>query len=55
MRGVLGGVLVMGLLTNIMQFMGITTFRQNIVTGFVFIAVVGLQQYQLRVKGRDYA
>jgi ribose/xylose/arabinose/galactoside ABC-type transport system permease subunit len=55
MPGALGGVLVMGLLTNIMQFIGITTFRQNIVTGFVFIAVVGLQQYQLRRKGRDYA
>lgn len=55
MLGVLGGVLVMGLLTNIMQFIGITTFRQNIVTGIVFIAVVGWQQYQLRRKGRDYA
>lgn len=55
MLGALGGVLVMGLLTNIMQFIGITSFRQNIVTGIVFIAVVGLQQYQLRVKGRDYA
>lgn len=55
MLGALGGVLVMGLLTNIMQFIGITTFRQNIVTGLVFIAVVGWQQYQLRRKGRDYA
>jgi ribose/xylose/arabinose/galactoside ABC-type transport system permease subunit len=55
MPGVLGGVLVMGLLTNIMQFLGIATFRQNIVTGLVFIAVVGLQQYQLRARGKDYA
>jgi ribose/xylose/arabinose/galactoside ABC-type transport system permease subunit len=53
--GVLGGVLVIGLLSNIMQFLGITAFRQNIVTGLVFIAVVGWQQYQLRAKGRDYA
>ena len=53
--GVFGGVLVIGLLTNIMQFVGITSFRQNIVTGLVFIAVVGIQQYRLRVKGRDYA
>jgi ribose/xylose/arabinose/galactoside ABC-type transport system permease subunit len=53
--GVLGGVLVIGLLSNIMQFLGVTAFRQNIVTGLVFIAVVGLQQYQLRAKGRDYA
>ena len=55
MLGALGGVVVMGLLTNIMQFIGITTFRQNIVTGVVFIMVVGWQQYQLRRKGRDYA
>ena len=53
--GVLGGVLVIGLLSNIMQYLGITAFRQNIVTGLVFIAVVGWQQYQLRAKGRDYA
>ena len=53
--GVLGGVLVIGLLTNIMQFLGITAFRQNIVTGIVFITVVGLQQYQLRARGKDYA
>lgn len=55
MPGVFGGVLVMGLLTNMMTFLGITAFRQNIVTGIVFIAVVGLQQYWLRVKGKDYA
>jgi len=54
MLGVLGGVLVIGLLTNIMTFMGITSFRQNIVTGMVFIAVVGLQQYALRRGGRSY-
>ena len=53
--GVFGGVMVIGLLTNIMQFRGITAFRQNIMTGLVFIAVVGLQQYQLRRKGKDYA
>jgi len=54
MLGVLGGVLVIGLLTNIMTFMGITSFRQNIVTGVVFIIVVGLQQYRLRAGGRSY-
>ena len=37
----------------IMTFMGITSFRQNIVTGMVFIVVVGLQQYRLRVGGRS--
>ncbi len=55
MPGVFGGVLVIGLLTNIMTFLGVTAFRQNIVMGMVFIAVVGLQQYQLRVRGKDYA
>lgn len=54
MLGVLGGVMVIGLLTNIMTFMGLTAFRQNIVTGIVFILVVGLQQYRLRVEGRSY-
>ncbi len=53
MLGVLGGVLVIGLLTNIMTFMGITSFRQNIITGVVFITVVGLQQYRLRIGGRS--
>jgi len=48
MPGVLGGVLVIGLLANIMTFMGINTFQQNIVTGAIFIAVVGLEQYRLR-------
>lgn len=55
MPGVLGGVLVIGLLSNIMQFLGITAFRQNIVTGLVFIAVVGLQQFWLRKRAKDYA
>lgn len=55
MPGVLGGVLVIGLLANIMTFIGINTFQQNIVTGSIFIAVVGVQQWQLRRKGRDYA
>jgi ribose/xylose/arabinose/galactoside ABC-type transport system permease subunit len=55
MLGVLGGILVIGLLSNIMNFMGINTFQQNIVTGVIFIVVVGLHQYQLRRRGRDYA
>ena len=55
MLGVLGGVLVIGLLANIMTFVGINTFQQNIVTGAIFIAVVGLGQYRLRKRGKDYA
>ena len=55
MLGVLGGVLVIGLLSNIMIFIGINMFQQNIVTGTIFIIVVGLHQYQLRKRGKDYA
>jgi ribose/xylose/arabinose/galactoside ABC-type transport system permease subunit len=55
MLGVFGGVMVIGLLTNIMTFIGINTFQQNIVTGGIFIAVVGLGQYHLRKRGKDYA
>jgi ribose/xylose/arabinose/galactoside ABC-type transport system permease subunit len=55
MLGVFGGVLVIGLLANIMTFIGINTFQQNIVTGAIFIIVVGLHQYQLRKRGKDYA
>ena len=55
MLGVFGGVLVIGFLANIMTFIGINTFQQNIVTGAIFIIVVGLHQYQLRKRGKDYA
>lgn len=54
MAGVLGGVLVIGLLTNIMTFMGIGTFVQGIFTGIIFIAVVGFNSYYLRKLGKDY-
>jgi ribose/xylose/arabinose/galactoside ABC-type transport system permease subunit len=55
MAGVFGGVMVIGLLTNIMTHLGFTMFEQNIVTGTVFILVVGIHQYRLRKYGRDYA
>ncbi len=51
--GALGGVLVMGLLSNLMTFMGVHPFQQKIVVGFIFIFVVGLNQYQLRKMGKD--
>lgn len=54
MLGVLGGVLVIGLLSNIMTFLGINTFQQNIVTGIIFIAVVWIQQSHLRRQGKDF-
>ncbi len=55
MFGVLGGVLVIGLLNNILTLKGVNLFQQSIVTGVIFILVVGLHQYQLRRRGKDYA
>lgn len=53
--GVIGGVLVIGLMRNIMTLMGVDTFAQTIVTGAVFILAVGIQAYSLRRLGRDDA
>jgi ribose/xylose/arabinose/galactoside ABC-type transport system permease subunit len=53
--GVLGGVLVIGLLSNLLTFLGVNTFQQNIVTGAIFILVVGVHQLRLRRRGRDDA
>jgi len=53
--GVLGGVLVIGLMRNIMTLLTIGTFAQDIVQGIVFILVVGAHSYQLRKAGRDDA
>lgn len=55
LAGVFGGVLVIGLLSNILTFLGVNTFRQNIVTGAIFILVVGLHQLRLRRLGKDDA
>jgi ribose/xylose/arabinose/galactoside ABC-type transport system permease subunit len=60
----LGGVLIIGLLQNIMtlfhihifgQDVHIGSFEQVIVQGFVFILAVGIQSYALRRAGRDDA
>ena len=53
--GVIGGVLVIGLMRNIMTLMGVDTFAQTIVTGAMFILAVGIQAYSLRRLGRDDA
>ncbi len=53
--GVIGGVLVIGLMRNVMTLMGIDTFAQTIVTGAVFILAVGIQSNSLRRLGRDDA
>lgn len=55
MVGVLGGVLTIGLLSNIMTFIGIGTFEQQIVTGAIFILIVWINTNSLRKLGRDDA
>jgi len=52
MPGVFGGVLVIGLMSNIMTFLGVGLMTQNIVTGTIFILVVGIHQFQLRRQGK---
>jgi ribose/xylose/arabinose/galactoside ABC-type transport system permease subunit len=51
--GALGGVLVIGLMGNLMTLMGIDTFSQRIIKGVVFIAAVGIGAAVLRRLGRD--
>ncbi len=53
--GVLGGVLVIGLLGNVMTLMGVDTFSQSVVTGTIFIVVVGVNARSIRKLGRDDA
>jgi len=53
MLGVLGGVITVMLMRNILTFIGIGTFVQNIVTGSVFILVVFIHSQSLRKLGRD--
>ena len=53
--GALGGVFVMGLMSNLMTLLGVDTFSQQIVKGVVFIAVVAISAQALRRLGRDDA
>ncbi|MCE5255550.1 MAG: ABC transporter permease [Spirochaetaceae bacterium] len=53
--GVLGGALVMGLMSNIMTLLGIGTFSQDMIRGAIFIIVVGINAKSLRSLGRDDA
>ncbi len=50
--GVFGGVLVVGMLNNIMTLIGIGTFQQYLVTGLVFLFVVWLNTNSERKLGR---
>ncbi len=53
--GVLGGVLVIGLMNNLMTLLGVGTFSQDMIRGIIFIIVVGLNAKSLRNLGRDDA
>ena len=53
MLGVMGGVITVMLMRNILTFLGIGTFIQNIVTGAIFILIVFIQSQSLRKLGRD--
>jgi ribose/xylose/arabinose/galactoside ABC-type transport system permease subunit len=52
--GVIGGVITLGLLSNILTFIGLGTFEQLFVKGFVFILIVLLNSFSLRKLGKDY-
>ncbi len=51
--GALGGVLVLGLMSNIMTLAGVDTFAQQIVKGIVFVIVVGATSLVARRLGRE--
>jgi ribose/xylose/arabinose/galactoside ABC-type transport system permease subunit len=53
MGGVVGGVLVVGLLGRVLPLAGCGQDMMLVVRGLLFIAVVGLSQWQLRRGGRD--
>lgn len=55
MIGVFGGVFTLGLISNILTLIGIGTFTQKMITGFIFIVVVAVNARSLRKLGRDYA
>jgi ribose/xylose/arabinose/galactoside ABC-type transport system permease subunit len=52
--GVVGGVITLGLLSNILTFIGLGTFPQMFVKGLVFILIVWLNTVSLRKLGKDY-
>lgn len=53
--GVFGGTLLMGILINVLNLIGVSQFYQTIVEGMIFIIVVGINQKSLRKLGRDDA
>ena len=55
MIGVMGGVFTISLLSNVLTFLGIGTFVQNIINGALFIVIVYFNTQSLRKTGKDDA
>jgi ribose/xylose/arabinose/galactoside ABC-type transport system permease subunit len=53
--GVLGGVLTIGLLSNILTLLGVGTFSQQMIKGLVFILVVWLTSFSMGVMEKQSA
>lgn len=51
--GTLGGVLTMGLLSNIMNLVGVSTFEQYLVLGVMFLVIVWINTTSDRKLGRS--
>ena len=49
-RGVLGGVLVIGLISNILTLLGLNYFQQNIITGMIFLTVITIHQRNRKLR-----
>ena len=53
MVGVFGGVITIGMLSNIMNLIGIATFNQWLIQGLVFLFIVWLNTSSSRTLGRE--
>jgi ribose/xylose/arabinose/galactoside ABC-type transport system permease subunit len=53
MVGVFGGVITIGMLSNIMNLIGVPTFNQWLVQGIVFLFIVWISTNSSRKLGRD--
>jgi ribose transport system permease protein len=51
--GLITGVLIIGVLNNAMQLVGLRDFYQNLVKGTVLLITVGFDTYQKNKKARE--
>ncbi|MGB4658779.1 MAG: ABC transporter permease [Mobilitalea sp.] len=54
-KGAVIGCLILGVLSNGMQLIGMGTYTQNIVKGFILIASIGYDTYQRQVRVKKVA